>query len=70
MYYRSITTLHDDLLVDSESVAVEHFRRSEDGREWALHEYSELTATLPLPAISAELPVIDIYRDIELSRES
>ncbi|GAB6042058.1 Uma2 family endonuclease [Endothiovibrio diazotrophicus] len=67
VHYRSITSLLDYVLVDSETLAVEHFRRSPDGREWVLHEYREPTDTLPLPAIEAELPLAEIYQEIELS---
>ncbi len=66
MHYRSIPTLRDYLLVDSESVAVEHFRRSEDGREWVLHEYGELAASLPLSAIDIELPMAEIFFEVDL----
>lgn len=35
--YRTLPTLHDYLLVDSEQVLAEHFRRLDSG-EWLLHE--------------------------------
>lgn len=65
-HYRSIPTLRDYVLVDAERVFVEHFRRSSDGAEWVLHEYRIPTDVLLLPSISAELPLEEIYRDIEL----
>ena len=64
-HYRSITSLHDYVLVDAEAVMVEHFRRSPDGWEWVLHEYRDPNDTLPLPAIDCELSLAEIYRDIE-----
>lgn len=69
VHYRSIPSLRDYVIVDSETMAVEHFRHSPDGREWVLHEYREPPDTLPLPAIDVELPLAEIYRDIELSEE-
>lgn len=68
MHYRSIPGLSDYVLVDSVKVLVERFRRSPDGVEWVLHEYRDLAEGLPLPAIEAELPLEEIYRDIAFQR--
>ena len=65
VHYRSIASLRDYLLADAEAVAVEHFRRAPDGREWVLHEYRDLGDAVPLPAIAGELPLAEIYRDVE-----
>ena len=65
VHYRTITTLQDYILVDAEGVTLEHFRRSADGQEWVLHEYRAPSDILPLPAIEVELPLAEIYLDIE-----
>ena len=61
--YRSIPSLRDYLLIDSEKAALEHFRRDNNG-EWILHEYSAMEDVIPLPAIDVELPVRDIYEGV------
>jgi Uma2 family endonuclease len=66
-HYRSIAGLRDYVLADSETLAVEHFRRSPDGREWVLHEYGDPAEAVPLYAIESELPLAEIYAGIEFS---
>jgi Uma2 family endonuclease len=64
VHYRSIPTLQDYVLIDPDAIGVEHFRRSEDGQEWVLHDYRELSDLLPLPSIGLDLPLAEIYRDL------
>ncbi|MDM8546689.1 Uma2 family endonuclease [Candidatus Venteria ishoeyi] len=61
--YRSITTLHDYILVDSENIRVEHFRRA-DNKEWVLHEYNETKSSLFLPIMNTDLTLLEIYQGI------
>lgn len=65
LHYRSIPTLRDYVLVDGETLLVEHFRRSPDGFEWVLHEHRGRAQVLRLPAIGVELALEEIYRDVE-----
>jgi len=65
--YRSIPTLQDYLLVDSERLLVEHFRLSKE-REWILHVYQELTDRVPLNSVQDSLALASIYEDVEFSR--
>jgi len=61
-HYRSIPDLQDYLLIDSESVNVEHHhRQSKD--EWLLHTYYSLADTISLDALGIELPLTMFYED-------
>jgi Uma2 family endonuclease len=62
--YRSIDCLKDYVLVDSENILVEHFRRT-DSHEWIFHEYQEITDTLYLSAIEESLSLKAIYEQID-----
>ena len=61
--YRSIPSLRDYLLVDSEEVFVEHFRWTRAG-EWVLHEYRESSDEVPLGSIDGCLVVAEIYAGV------
>ena len=63
--YRAIPSLQDYVLVESEKVWVEHFRRT-DNDEWILHEYRQLADTLPLNSIAETLTLTEIYQDVVL----
>lgn len=45
LHYRSIYSLQDYLLIDSESIHVEHYQR-QNANEWLLHEYRQLDEEL------------------------
>jgi len=64
--YRAVETLRDYLLIDSESIAVEHFRRVENPREWILHEYGSEEENVVLDAIGVELALKEIYEGISI----
>ena len=61
--YRSIPSLQDYLLVDSEQVLVEHFRRLENG-EWLLHEYRLISESIFLTSIDTTVTLTAIYEGI------
>lgn len=61
--YRSISSLKDYLLIDSEVVFVEHFRKTE-ASEWILHEYRELSDKIPLESVEEHLAVAEIYAGV------
>ncbi|MCP4702923.1 MAG: Uma2 family endonuclease [Gammaproteobacteria bacterium] len=61
--YRSLPTLQNYILVESERVCVEYFRRA-DNDEWILREYTALTETLPLARTGETLTLAEIYEDI------
>ncbi len=62
--YRSIPLLLDYVLVDSEQICVEHYRRIENN-EWLLHEYKEQQESLYLQSIEDHLSLADMYEAIE-----
>ncbi len=64
--YRSISSLRDYILVDSEQYLVEHFRRTENN-EWILHEYHDENDTVHLPAIEVDLALSVMYESIQLN---
>jgi len=63
--YRGIPSLRDYLLVDSEQILVEHFRRLDNG-EWLLHEYRLVSDTILLVSIDSTLALSMIYEDVVL----
>lgn len=58
--YRSIPSLQDYLLIDSEQVLVEHFRRLDSG-EWLLHEYRLISDVVVLASVGASLELTEVY---------
>jgi len=62
--YRSILTFRDYLLVDSEKVYIEHFRKIENN-EWILHEYTDLSEKIYFNSIDESLELKEIYENIE-----
>ena len=53
------------LVVDSEAPQVTVWRR--DGEKWATEEFSGTDATIPLPEIDADLPLGELYLDLDFS---
>lgn len=64
--YRSIPTLQDYLLVDSQQVLVEHFRRAAN-EEWILHVYQKPEEMVALASIDDSLALADIYHGIQFA---
>ncbi|HPE61068.1 MAG TPA: Uma2 family endonuclease [Thiolinea sp.] len=65
-HYRSIPHLQDYVLIDSESIHIEHHqRRNRD--EWLLHEYRRLEDTLHLASLGLTLTVAGFYEDVTFS---
>ena len=63
LHYRSIPSLQDYLLVDSESVHIEHYQR-QNSNEWLLQEYREVEALLHLKSIDKTVAVASIYEQV------
>lgn len=66
LHYRSIPSLRDYVLIDSESILVEHYQRI-SAYEWNLHEYRQLTDILTLESIGQKLSVSSCYEGIEFA---
>ncbi len=63
LLYRSIETFKDYILIDSEKIHVQHFRKTEQ-LEWILHEYFDLKDEVYLASIQETLTLSDIYENI------
>jgi Uma2 family endonuclease len=67
--YRTIPSFREYLLVDSESISVEHFSKLDRG-EWLLREYTSLSDTIQLRAIEITLTLNDIYDGVEFDTKA
>ncbi len=63
-HYRTLPSLREVLLVAQDSPHVVHYVRQDDGT-WLLTETRELEAVLELPALGCELPMEEIYAQVE-----
>lgn len=68
MHYRSIPSLRDYVLIDSETVLVEHYQRQSIS-EWHLFEYRQLSDVLHLEVLGQPLEVACFYAGIEFKTE-
>ncbi|MEZ5538180.1 MAG: Uma2 family endonuclease [Thiolinea sp.] len=63
LHYRSIPELRDYLLIDSESVHIEHFQRR-DENEWLFHEYRDADAQIYIKSIDRMLVLAEVYAQV------
>lgn len=63
--YRAIETLTDYVLIEPDRVFVDHFRRQSDG--WLLRNYTLLSDALQFPDLQIELPLSEIYEELDVS---
>ena len=63
--YRSIPTLRDYILVDSESINVEAFSLN-DEMLWELREYKKLEEVLKIKSVDCNISLNEVYRDTKL----
>jgi len=63
--YQTIESLQEYVLVSTDDYLVEHFRR--DGDQWLYSKAQGLDATLALPSMSCELPLREIYYQVDLT---
>ena len=64
LFYRSIPTFREYILIDQYSVHIEQFYIGTDGN-WILKEYDDLNAVLKLTQIDFQIPFADIYSQVE-----
>ncbi|NET88065.1 MAG: Uma2 family endonuclease [Kamptonema sp. SIO1D9] len=62
--YRTIETLQEYVLIHSQRISVEVFRRNEQNL-WVLHPY-ESGDTVTLASVGLSLPIAEIYRQVDL----
>ncbi|MEY3219848.1 MAG: hypothetical protein RIT27_1205 [Pseudomonadota bacterium] len=63
LLYRSIETFKEYLLIDSEKIHVQSFRKIEKN-EWIFHEYFDLKDEIYIVSIQEHFSLIDIYEGI------
>lgn len=69
LLYRAIPSFTDYLLIDSEKVHVQHFRKM-GLHEWLLHEYFEMPDMIDFKAIQLTVSLTEIYETIVFSASS
>ena len=63
-YYRSLPSVQAYLIIDQSRVFAELHTRAESG--WRRQTFSDLHDIVPLAAIEAALPLMEVYRGIDL----
>ncbi len=66
--YALIEELTDYVLISTEIVRVEHFKRLDNGA-WELRVYSNLDAELRLDNFEISVPIGEIYEDVEVAEQ-
>ena len=66
LFYQKISTLTDYVLIDAERVFVEHFSRTSAEEDWRWRVHTRRAEVLRLPAIELELPLEEIYEEVEV----
>lgn len=66
--YQEIESLKEYVLVSQDGVLVEHFRR--ESEHWVYTKSEGLEATLDLPSAGCELPLREIYAQVDFSTTS
>ena len=66
LFYQKIETLTDYVLVDSERICVEHWSRDHINEDWRWRLYTKRDETVKFPKLELELPLEEIYEDLEL----
>ena len=64
VFYRSIPTLKEYILVDQYKIHIEHFYIGGEGK-WVLTEHDDGNEILKLVNIDVQIPADDIYRRVE-----
>jgi Uma2 family endonuclease len=65
MLYRAIPSLKEYILVDSESIHVEHFAINKEGL-WQLKEHNTSQEKIFIETLDLRLPLKEIYEDSQL----
>ena len=65
MLYRSITSLQEYILIDSERIGIEHYKRNNDNTR-LLQEWKELADTLTITTIEFSLPLEELYSGVRI----
>jgi Uma2 family endonuclease len=63
--YRQVPSMREILLVEPEPTMIEHYSKLPNGH-WELEVITDRSAIVQLPNLNQSLPVVEIYRDIEI----
>jgi len=66
--YSAIESLTDYILIAQDEPWVQHYTRLEGG-DWQLSQTTSLDSSVDIPSISCELPMGEIYLDVEFTPE-
>ncbi len=69
MLYRAISALKDYILVDSESIHVEHFAINKEGL-WQLKEHNKMQDEIFIESLNVTLPMKEVYDRSKLQERS
>ena len=61
---RSIPSLQEYILVNSESISIEHYKRNKDNT-WLLQEWKEESDALTIATIGFALPLTELYSGVK-----
>nr|MBC8185718.1 Uma2 family endonuclease [candidate division KSB1 bacterium] len=64
VFYRSIPTFQEYIIIDQYSVYIEHFF-IETKKQWLLIEYNDINSILKFSKIDFQIPLKDVYNLIE-----
>jgi Uma2 family endonuclease len=67
-HYRTIPTFQEYILIDQYRMHVDQFSKTEKGR-WLFSEYDGEAAVLSLTCVQLQIPLPDIYQEIEFEAE-
>jgi Uma2 family endonuclease len=65
MLYRAIASLREYILVDAESIHVEHFVINKEGL-WQLEERNKMEEKIIMESINVQLQLEDVYEGTKL----
>jgi Uma2 family endonuclease len=65
MLYRAIPTLKEYILVDAESIHVEHYAINQEGL-WQLKEYNKPAEEIRIESLAISLPLMEVYEATKL----
>jgi Uma2 family endonuclease len=67
--YMLIESLKEYVLIDPRQPLAQTYNRQEDG-SWRLDRYIDLNGTLKLRSLGLEIPMTEVYADVEFTTES
>jgi len=64
LFYRSVPTFHEYILIDQYSTYIEQFNIGSEGK-WMLTEYNDINDILKFTKINFQIPLKDVYNLVE-----